>query len=284
MKSILAVADGGAALDAVVQAAGHVAGLTQGHVDVLHVRDAMTLAGGGTVIASPIGGETAIPILMEKNEAELARRADAARQASDRLKAGWPQTRFVNIDGSEARAVTAYGRVSDLVVVGRPGADDMKPEPAHVPAAIFESARPVMVVPPQWSSGGARPAGLGDAVVAWNGTAQAARALGYAIPLLQHAAKVTILSVGKEGERPETAAVAGYLARHGIQAGEAGLDVGSGSARSRGRALLNHVATAKAGLLVMGAYGQIGFLRFLGLGGATGKVITGCPVPVLLAH
>jgi nucleotide-binding universal stress UspA family protein len=39
-----------------------------------------------------------------------------------------------------------------------------------------------------------------------------------------------------------------------------------------------------ADLLVMGAYGQDGVLRFLGLGGATGKVITACKVPVLLAR
>jgi nucleotide-binding universal stress UspA family protein len=34
----------------------------------------------------------------------------------------------------------------------------------------------------------------------------------------------------------------------------------------------------------MGAYGSAGMLRFLGLGGATGKVITACKVPVFLAR
>ena len=279
MKSILAVADGGAALDAVVQTAGFVAGLSKGQVDVLHVRDPMALAGGAVVVASSIGGETAMPIVMEKNEPELARRAAAARQAYDRLKSVLPTSCFVDIEDAEASAVIAYGRVSDLVVVGRPGADEMKPEPTHVPAAIFESARPVLIVPPQW-----RPAPIAHAVVAWNGSAEAARALGYAVPLLLHAGKVTVLSVGKDAERPKAAPVADYLARHGITAAEAGFDAGSGSARSRGRALLGYVGSAKADLLVMGAYGQAGLLRFLGLGGATGKVITGCPAPVFLAR
>jgi nucleotide-binding universal stress UspA family protein len=134
-------------------------------------------------------------------------------------------------------------------------------------------------VPPQWHA-----APLSHAVVAWNGSAQAARALGYALPVLQHIGKTTVMSVGKDDERPDPAPVVAYLARHGVAASVAGFDVGSGSARSRGRALLNYVGTTKADLLVMGAYGQVGLLRFLGLGGATAKVITGCPVPALLAH
>jgi nucleotide-binding universal stress UspA family protein len=34
----------------------------------------------------------------------------------------------------------------------------------------------------------------------------------------------------------------------------------------------------------MGAYGDNAVMKFLGLGGATGKVITASKVPVLLAH
>ena len=279
MKSVLAVADGSATLEAVIRAAGHIAELGKGQVEVLHVRDPMALFGGAALGAASVGGEAALPILMEKGQAEIGQRATQARKAYDSLKASLPQSRFIALDGGESNAVVAYGRLSDLIVVGRPGADEMKPEPGYVPAAIFDSARPVMIVPPQW-----KPAKIAHAVVAWNGSAQAARALGYAISVLKHAGKVTILSVGKDKERPKTGPVAEYLARHGVKSGEAGFDAGSGSARSRGRALINYAATTEAGLLVMGAYGQAGMLRFLGLGGATGKIITGCPVPVFLAH
>ena len=37
-------------------------------------------------------------------------------------------------------------------------------------------------------------------------------------------------------------------------------------------------------LLVMGAYGRGQVLSFLGMGGATGKVISSCRVPLLMAH
>ena len=44
----------------------------------------------------------------------------------------------------------AAREISDVVVVGRPGSDASKPEPPHVRAAIFDTARPVLVVPPNW--------------------------------------------------------------------------------------------------------------------------------------
>ena len=50
------------------------------------------------------------------------------------------------------------------------------------------------------------------------------------------------------------------------------------------RALLGYTHDKGADLLVMGAYGRGQVLSFLGLGGATGKVISSCRVPLLMAH
>ena len=54
--------------------------------------------------------------------------------------------------------------------------------------------------------------------------------------------------------------------------------------RGRGRALLAYARDKGADLLVMGAYGHGELSNFLGLGGATAKVIASCPIPLLLAH
>lgn len=54
--------------------------------------------------------------------------------------------------------------------------------------------------------------------------------------------------------------------------------------RCAGRALLDYTHGKGADLLVMGAYGRGQVMSFLGLGGATGKVISSCRVPLLLAH
>jgi nucleotide-binding universal stress UspA family protein len=74
------------------------------------------------------------------------------------------------------------------------------------------------------------------------------------------------------------------LARHGINATIDAIDPGAGSGRARGRALLGYTHDKKADMLVMGAYGRGQVLSFLGLGGATGKVISSCRVPLLMAH
>jgi nucleotide-binding universal stress UspA family protein len=276
MKSVLAVADGGPALEATIKAAGHLADLTQGQLDVLHVRDALALQGRLADAALTDGGTE---MVMEASQRADDARATAARAAFDRLTAGVKQARFLDRQGDEASMVAAWGRVSDIIVVGRPGSDAAKPEPPHVRAAIFDSSRPVLVVPPQWE-----PRPVAHALVTWNGSAQAARAVGYAMPLLELAGRVTVLSVGAPGERAPTSFVLAYLARHGVNATAAEFDAGGGSARARGRALLGQADALGADLLVMGAYGEQGLLRFLGLGGATGKVIAACKVPVLLAR
>jgi nucleotide-binding universal stress UspA family protein len=278
MICILAVADGGKALEPVCLAATHFARLLGGQAHALHVRDTLVFECSGHG-AFAIGN--AVDDVLNSADRRAAARCDAARKAYDSAATALPNPRFVEVGGEEAEQVTAHGRLADLIVIGRPGADELKPEPDHVKAAIFESGRPVMVVPPQW-----RPGAIGHAVVAWNGSLQVSRALGHAVPLLRHAERVTVASSGLDGKDaalPGTDAVVAYLGRHGIKAGAASFD-GSGSARSRGRALLGYVTKENAGLLVMGAYGDSGMLRFLGLGGATAKVITGCTVPVLLAH
>lgn len=276
MKNVLAVADGGPTLDATISAAVYLATLVDGQLDVLHVRDAASLVSKLAVSAPPKGRD---PIVIEDSQSTVAERAARAHQAFDALAKQMPRAEFIDRDGNEATVVVELGRVSDVLVVGRPGVDERKPEPAYVGAAIYESARPIMVVPPSW-----RPGEFKRALIAWNGSAQAARALGYAIPVLKQVPNVTVLSVGTEDARAPTEPALRYLARHGIDAGSATFDAGTGSARERGRTLLHHVGALGADLMVMGAYGEGGVLSFLGLGGATGKIITASKVPVLMAR
>jgi len=74
------------------------------------------------------------------------------------------------------------------------------------------------------------------------------------------------------------------LGRHGLKTTIDAIDPGAVSGRARGRALLDYTHGKGADLLVMGAYGRGQVMSFLGLGGATGKVISSCRVPLLLAH
>lgn len=95
---------------------------------------------------------------------------------------------------------------------------------------------------------------------------------------------MTILVAGALPDTVGTAFLLRTLGRHGIAATMDTIDPGEVSGRGRGRALLDYTREKGAGLLVMGAYGHGGLSNFLGLGGATAKVIASCPVPLLLAH
>ena len=83
-------------------------------------------------------------------------------------------------------------------------------------AALFDSGRPVLVVPPSVPQTLAR-----NVLVAWNGSTEQARTNAFAIPLLRLADKVTVLTV--EGEP-----------RRGLQARTPrGTCAGTGSKRRR---------------------------------------------------
>src|SRR4029077_12668024 len=120
----------------------------------------------------------------------------------------------------------------------------------------------VVIAPPNVGDGA-----ISSVVVAWNGSAQAARAAGFALPFLARAAKVTILVAGAAPDDVGTPFLLRTLGRHGIVATvETMKDPGAVSGRARGRALLAYTKEKGADLLVMGAYGHGGMTSFLGLG------------------
>lgn len=275
MKTILSVADGGPALDDVLSLAARCAALFESVHDVIHVRDLAAMGAAAAVT----GFDGAIATDFAPFQKLAAERAAKAKASFDRVLGREVKASFIELEGVESELVAQYGRVSDLIVVGRPGIDPDKPEPPHVSAAIFESARPVLTAPPgkvRWP--------LRDVAVAWNGSAQAARAVGDALPFLKKADVVTVLTIGSPDSRAPTNGVIRFLSHHGIKARADNLDLGSVSSRARGRGVLRYVDDNQVDLLVMGAYGQGAVMKFLGMGGATGKVITACKVPVLLAH
>ena len=136
-----------------------------------------------------------------------------------------------------------------------------------------------MIAPPNPGEGP-----FGSVIVAWNGSFQAARAVEYSLPFLAKASLITILVVGSTPDDVGAPYLARNLGRHGLKTTIDAIDPGAVSGRARGRALLDYTHGKGADLLVMGAYGRGQVLSFLGFGGATGKVISSCRVPLLMAH
>jgi nucleotide-binding universal stress UspA family protein len=138
----------------------------------------------------------------------------------------------------------------------------------------------VLVVPESYS-GQPIP---GTAVVGWDGSMQAIRAIEGALPLLQQAESVKLALINPDqlselhGEEPG-ADMALYLARQGVQ-----VDVIVERTRSTaGDALMSLARNSGAGLLVTGAYGHSRYREWV-LGGATRELLERSPIPLLLAH
>jgi nucleotide-binding universal stress UspA family protein len=172
--------------------------------------------------------------------------------------------------------IGSYGRLFDLIVLGRPGRAPQNPRMAPLEAALFESGHPVLIAP------SARPPGLGrNVLVAWNGSTEQARTTAFAMPLLRGAEQVTVLSV-EGGMTPGPAGddVALHLRMNGVPA--TAVTVAPG-ARTTGEAILEHAKSLGCDLLVKGAYTQ-SRLRQMVFGGATRHILAHAALPVLMAH
>ena len=275
IKSVLAVSEGGPDATMSFRLAVRVAANFDGTVDALHLPVGPA---GGMVGGLAMSGE-AMPLLIDVDDERLEERAKESERAYKEIVAPTKGATYTAAKTATLDTLVAMGRCSDIVVLGRPGADPENVAPATVEAAIYECARAVMIAPPTAATGA-----FGSVIVAWNGSFQAARAVEYALPFLKTASKVTILVAGSKPDDVGASYLARTLGRHGITSTIDAIDPGIVSGRARGRALLDYTHGKGADLLVMGAYGRGQVLSFLGLGGATGKVISSCRVPLLMAH
>lgn len=220
-----------------------------------------------------------MPFLKPLSDERLKARLAESQRAFGELIAPIKDATFTGREGMTREELVQAGRFASLVVIGRPGADDENIAPQTVKAAIYDCARPVVIAPPEPA---ARP--IASVVVAWNGSSQAARAVGSALPFLAKAAKVTVLVADAKPEDVAAPLLMRNLGRRGVAATVDTARFGALTGRGRGRALLAYAKDKGADLLVMGAYGHGELSNFLGLGGATAKVIAACPLPLLLAH
>jgi nucleotide-binding universal stress UspA family protein len=145
-----------------------------------------------------------------------------------------------------------------------------------VEAALFESGRPVLLVPPS------SPGPIGETIViAWNGSTETARTVALGMPFLLKAQRVILLTIEGWGVNgPKSEDLASRLQRNGAPVE---LVTRSMKARSAGEAILEYAAAFHADLLVKGAYTQ-SRLRQMIFGGATSHILAHSKLPVLMAH
>jgi nucleotide-binding universal stress UspA family protein len=233
------------------------------------------------VVGSIIDGFPAALIDGQRRENEKAAKDAIGRfEEAARLAGIAAESCLLNADVSgAAESFAQMARRFDLAVVrqeesGQPGAQDL-----IIEAALFRSGRPVLVVPYVHKGELA----VRRAMVCWDGSETAARAIGDALPLLERANNVDVVMVS--GEKPKSDELPGadlgqHLARHDLKVDvktipAAGIGVAS--------AILSHAADNAIDLVVMGAYGHSRLREFV-LGGATRGILQAMTVPTFMSH
>jgi nucleotide-binding universal stress UspA family protein len=213
-------------------------------------------------------GETAANALIAGFEA-AARRAGLSAQSR-------------TVSTSLAGAADLFGQIArrfDLAVVSQSEPDSMAPQELIIEAALFESGRPVLVVPYIQKEG----LNLDRVLVCWDASRNAARAIADAMPFLTRSKAIDVIVVATERPKSDElpgADIAHHLARHELKIDLKRIVTGGGDVAST---ILSYAADSGADFIVMGGYGHSRLREFI-LGGATRGILSAMTVPTLMSH
>ncbi|MBN8890362.1 MAG: hypothetical protein BGP12_14875 [Rhodospirillales bacterium 70-18] len=286
-KHILVPATGAASDAAVYDTALQAARLAGAHLEFLHVKldttdVLMAMTSGG------LGGGDVVQEVLDKMDAEAKVTERKAWEQFGALcqregivagavgPADGVSAEMAVETGQEAQWLAEYGRFADLVVVGRTreGGDvDME----VLEAALMDTGRPLLIAaahPPK-----ALP---GTVVIAWKDTPEAARAVSAAMPFIDRADRVVILSVTEDDAAKDASC---ERLRRSLRWHNANTEIQqlARDGRPAVEVLLAAATQQQASLLVMGGYSH-SRLREVVFGGFTQHVLRGADLPVLMAH
>jgi nucleotide-binding universal stress UspA family protein len=220
--------------------------------------------------------------LIDAFRAESAAEANRAKNAfEENARRAAISADSTVISGTASDATKKLGELArdyDLSIVAQAQPDGDVAENMAIESALFDSGRPVLVVPYIQSSG----LKLDRVMVCWDGSRNAARAVGDAMPFLRRAGTIDVVTVDRQERRNELvgARIATHLARHGMKVELKPIVAPDSDVAS---AVLSFAADNSTDLIVMGGYGHTRFREFV-LGGATSGILGSMTVPTLMAH
>jgi nucleotide-binding universal stress UspA family protein len=227
-----------------------------------------------------LGGIPVDMIELQREENSKTAKAAAARFETGAKAAGVSaETRILEASvGGGASMFGAIARRFDLAVVGQAQREHGASEELMIEAALFESGRPLVVVPYIQKQG----LKLDRVIACWDGERTAARAIADAMPFLERAKAVDVVIVAEERKQEEItgAHMIQHLARHGVAASARRTTKGDISIEN---VILSYAADSGADFLVMGGYGHSRLREFI-LGGATRGILASMTLPVLMSH
>ncbi|HEY6258780.1 MAG TPA: universal stress protein [Xanthobacteraceae bacterium] len=242
------------------------------------------IAGIGFIYEPVIPGTVLGGIPTDLIDAQREENTKAAKAATGRFEAAAraaglsAETRI--LDASVAGAADLFGRIArrfDLAVVGQARPREGASEELLIEGALFESGRPLVVVPFTQTQA----VTLEHVLVCWDASRPATRAIADALPFLKRAKAIDVVAVSVErGKGSELVGtnMARHLARHGLK-----VELKRVSSSDVASTIRAHAAEIGADFMVMGGYGHSRLREFI-LGGVTRTILTSSTIPVLMSH
>lgn len=266
MKNIYVLVHDDAGQEARLQAALDLARAVEGHLSCIDVIQLPVLVG------DIYGFGAQSQVIEAEREQEAANRGMIeARLIREGVSWNWVQA-----VGDIAPSMNQLSDLADIIILNRKLEKALAPDMQGIAAAVMlGSHKPILAVPE--SSRGCNVGG--NALIAWDGSAEAATALRASVPILKLASSVTIVVVDEGTIRSPATEAASYLSRYGINS-EIAIVPRSDTVAA---VLLEQVRARRADYLVMGGYGHSRVTEAL-FRGVTRNMLASCPVPLLLAH
>ena len=276
-------------------AAAALADRFKAHMDVVFMRPLITpalLAEGYSGGYYPIAANYVQSTIETLNEG-ADQQAEELRKLYEAFCEKYDISFYDQIEHSEDKGATASwsdvypqtssefskrGRVADLSVLAKPGADAPKDEVELIEEVMFQSGRPVLIAPAN-EKGFDFPETI---FVAWDGGREAARAISTAMPILREARLVIVATVGelKSGGEPADHA-ASHLRLHGVHATSLAARLEKGEDAEA--VFLRHAEKKDTDLIVMGAYSHSRWREVI-WGGFTRHLLRASEISLFMAH
>lgn len=215
---------------------------------------------------------------LDEGEAQLRTKLEASLANED---VRWD---YAQVTGNVGNKIVAHAALADVVVTGRdPHRSDFPGPAIGLLGDLLSKSRTPLLIDGDEDA----PFDPGaPALIAWNGSYEAANAVRSAIALLKMASAVRVLTVdeGKSNDFPDTRLLE-YLSRHGIAAEltQESDTARGGDPRFVADRLVGQARSAGAAYIVMGGYGRSRISEYV-FGGVTRTLLAACPIPLVMAR
>ena len=269
IKTILLHVQNDASLDARLQAALSLARATGAHLRCLHVTPIEAY-----VTTDSFGGLFVLDGIMERIDEEEAKLRSSLEM---RLKTEDVLWDYQQVAANTVTELVRCAALSDIVVAGRQSHLDRGPGlEIGIIGDVLMAIRSPLLIP---GDGATTFDPFGGAVIAWNGSYEAANAVRNAVGMLKLSSSVRVLRLIDGDQAPPTMLLE-FLSRHGIHAE---LDSWVLEQDSVPDLLVEYAIQKGAGCVVMGGYGHSRAGEFL-FGGVTRALLKRCPIALVLSH